>query len=128
MSSLFSIANPGGGNLKPYGSKEDVNRLFTGVPDELPGGQRKSAISKFMDGNASIKRVKVEVFDLSDALQRAEYEKLWANLLTMMSNGSVVVDSHSDLVKHPDGTSYWMKYIEYVEFDGANPSVSGKEG
>lgn len=128
MSSLFSIANPGGGNLKPYGSKEKVDSLFTGGDELAHVKYGKSAVEMFLSGGASISSVKVRIFDLSDDKQRNEYEVLWADLLVRMSEGKVVVETHSDLVKHPDGTSYWMKYIEYVEFEGSSPSVDGKEG
>lgn len=114
--SIFSMANPGGGNLKPYGSKEKVDSLFTGPNDDLAQARGRSAVEMFLSGGASIQSVKVRIFDLSDDKQRNEYEVLWADLLARMSEGKVVVETHSDLVKHPDGTSYWMKYIEYIEF------------
>ena len=39
----------------------------------------------------------------------------------------VFVESQKDLVKRPDGTSYWMKYVEYVEYaDAANESAKSK--
>lgn len=64
-----------------------------------------------------VKKVKVRIFDLSDAKQCREYEKLWAELLMKVSKMEAVVESSKDLVHRPDGTSYWMKYVEYVEFD-----------
>ena len=63
-----------------------------------------------------IKKVEVRIFDLSDDKQRKDYEKLWAKLLPMVAKGEVVVDHSKDLVHRPDGTSYWMKHVEYVEF------------
>lgn len=120
--SIFSMANPGGGNLKPYGDKAAVDSLFSGGKGRLDGSVG-SDIEMFMSGRANIKCVKVHIFNLSDASERSEYEKLWADLLKKMSCGSVVVDSHSDLVKDKDGTSYWMKYVEYVEFEPAPSSI-----
>lgn len=66
----------------------------------------------------SVKSVKVCIFDLSDAKQRKEYEKLWARLLVRSSKMEVIVDSRKDLVHRENGTSYWMKYVEYVELGG----------
>ena len=73
-----------------------------------------------LDKPISIKKVEVRIFDLSDDKQRKAYEKLWAKLLVMVSTGSVVVEHSKDLVHRADGTSYWMKYVEYVEFDDAS--------
>ena len=67
-----------------------------------------------------VRKVKVEIFDLSDKKDVKAYEKLWAELLEKASRMEVVIDHHKDLVHRPDGTSYWMKYVEYVEFgDGS---------
>lgn len=62
-------------------------------------------------------KVKVEIFDLSDAKQRKAYEKLWAELLVKTASMDAIVESSKDLVHRSDGTSYWMKYVEYVEFN-----------
>lgn len=76
------------------------------------------------------KRVKVEIFDLSDAKQVAAYEKLWLKLLNKIANMEVIVDHRTDLVHRADGTSYWMKYVEYVEFgetdDGSTSEKKSK--
>ena len=64
-----------------------------------------------------VKKVKVRVFDLSDQKQVKEYERLWAALLERQSRMEVIIEASRDLVKRPDGTSYWMKYVEYVELD-----------
>lgn len=82
-----------------------------------------------------VKKVKVEIFDLSDRKQVEAYESLWAMLLEKTAKMEVVVESHKDLVHRSDGTSYWMKYVEYVEFgeaddrdgDGADEQPNGKE-
>jgi hypothetical protein len=42
-----------------------------------------------------------------------------------VSKGQVVVETSKDLVHRPDGTSYWMKYVEYVEFE--NGVVAGTD-
>lgn len=63
-----------------------------------------------------IKKVRVKIFDLSDENQVEEYEKLWAELLEKVAAMEVSVESHKDLVHRADGTSYWMKYVEYVEY------------
>jgi len=67
-----------------------------------------------------VKKVKVEIFDLSDADQRKKYEKLYSELLVKSSKNEVVVETRKDLVHRPDGTSYWMKYVEYVEFGNSS--------
>lgn len=72
-----------------------------------------------------VKKVKVEVFDLSDEVQRRKYEKLWAELLVKVSKLEAVVEASKDLVKRPDGTSYWMKYVEYVEFGEDTSKAKG---
>ena len=75
-----------------------------------------------------IKKVKVEIFDLSDKDQREAYEKLWAELLDKSARMEVIVDHHKDLVHRNDGTSYWMKYVEYVEFCDASEGSSTSDG
>ena len=70
----------------------------------------------FGQDNVKFKGVKVKIFDLSDEKQVAEYEKLWLKLLNKISMMKAVVDARTDLVRRADGTSYWMKYVEYVEF------------
>lgn len=124
--SLFSIANPGGGGLKSFGDEKSVDNLFNGkiVSDPVSDGEDRTAVGGFIKGKSSIRSVKVAIFDLSKDDERSDYEKLWAELLEKMANGLVIVDSHCDLVKHQDGTSYWMKYIEYVEFV---PNTNTKE-
>lgn len=74
-------------------------------------------------------KVKVEIFDLSNAKDRKAYEKLWAELLVKSSKMEVIVEASKDLVHRKDGTSYWMKYVEYVEFaeTGSKKSESTRE-
>lgn len=126
MSGLSSIALPGGvptagpgrGMVTPeslFGSSEEraaYQRLV-----ESPGAPKMPGIS--------VRKVKVEIFDLSDRKQVRAYERLWAMLLEKTAKMEVVVESHKDLVHRPDGTSYWMKYVEYVEFGEANDASDG---
>ena len=63
-----------------------------------------------------IKKVSVKIFDFSDEKQVREYEKLWAKLLEKKARFEVAVETSKDLVRRADGTSYWLKYVEYVEF------------
>ena len=90
------------------------------TPESLFGHVSDGAGYHGMGGSATpgikVKKVKVAVFDLSDKKQVRAYEKLWAYLLEKTAKMEVVVDHHKDLVHRPDGTSYWMKYVEYVEF------------
>lgn len=102
--SAFAMANAGsvptsGWNISP----KDLYAAAGALPGQVEG--------------IKISRVKVEIFDLSDKKQRKAYEKLWARLLVKVSKMEAVVESSKDLVRRSDGTSYWMKYVEYVEFD-----------
>ena len=96
------------------GEKSEYQNILDGVPNKITS-------------DVVVKKVKVEIFDLSDQEQLRKYEKLWAELLKKAMKMEVVVDSRKDLVHRSDGTSYWMKYVEYVEFgDSANESGNGK--
>lgn len=103
------------------------------TPAVLFKNEKEKAIYQgILDGNSSkkdfkVRKVKVEVFDLSDESQRKKYEKLWAELLMKVSRLEAVVESSKDLVKRPDGTSYWMKYVEYVEFGEDTSKAKGEK-
>jgi len=124
MSSFASIAVPGGipmsgsgrGMITPESlfSSSAEKAAYQKLLDNAAGGRPSNAIK--------IKKVCVKVFDLSNAKQVKEYEKLWAELLEKASRLEVVVEHHNDLVQRKDGTSYWMKYVEYVEFGEAEAS------
>lgn len=107
------------------------------TPEKLFSGKVEKDFYKRLLDNASneqyatkFKRVKVKIFDLSDAKQVADYEKLWLKLLNKIANMEAVVDQRTDLVRRADGTSYWMKYVEYVEFgdpdDGSSNDKKSK--
>lgn len=115
MSGFSSAALPG--RMPTAGSgKDSVN------PESLFSSRReRSAYEQILEQNTAgqnlnIKKVKVEVFDMSDPKQVRRYEKLWKELLEKVSRMEAVVDYSKNLVQRPDGTSYWMKYVEYVEF------------
>jgi hypothetical protein len=75
-----------------------------------------------------VKSVNVRIFDLSDEGQRKKYEKLQSMLISKVSRGEVIVnDSRKDLVHRADGTSYWMKYVEYIELDKIQDSRAKEE-
>ena len=74
----------------------------------------------------SFKSVKVKIFDLSDHKQVEAYEKLWLKLLNKIARMEAVVDARTDLVRRADGTSYWMKYVEYTEFGDAEEAKDKK--
>lgn len=116
MASLSSMALPG--RIPTAG----IGGIIT--PDSLFGHGGDGSGCQRLCGAAApgikVKKVKVEVFDLSDKDQVRAYEKLWAYLLEKTAKMEVVVDHHKDLVRRPDGTSYWMKYVEYVEFGEAD--------
>lgn len=105
------------------------------TPDDLfKGPEERDAYRKIIGagqaGNIApdvkVKRVCVRIFDLSDKNQAEEYEKLWMELLEKTAKNEVIVDSRKDLVNRKDGTSYWMKYVEYVEFGDASDSEKTK--
>lgn len=114
MSGFAGIALPGSVHTVGKGKNITPDMLFR-------TNAEKKKYERILDAAGSlntleIKKVEVRIFDLSDDKQRKDYEKLWAKLLPMVAKGEVVVDHSKDLVHRPDGTSYWMKYVEYVEF------------
>lgn len=128
MSGFSSIAVPGGIPMSGSGrSMITPESLFSSSAE-------KAAYQKLIDNatggkpteSVKIKKVCVRIFDLSNAKQVKEYEKLWTELLEKASRMEVIVDHHKDLVQRKDGTSYWMKYVEYVEFGAASSEDSGK--
>lgn len=123
MSGFANIAVPGGIPTSGSGRGITPESLFKSGKERLRYEQvlASSAVS-----GLDIKNVSVRIFDLSNEKERKSYEKLWVKLLGMVSKGEAVVDSSKDLVRRPDGTSYWMKYVEYVEFGKHKPAVVGK--
>lgn len=83
---------------------------------QLVAGTQEGEALASLSGKVKIEKYKVETFDLSDQAQREAYEKLWVELFEMVSNGEAFVDARKDLVHRPDGTSYWLKYVEYATF------------
>ena len=134
MSGIASMALPG--RIPTYvAGKGRIN------PEDIFSSQEekeeyKRILSGKQGGNIApdvrIKKVCVKIFDLSDDEQVKEYERLWAELLEKVARMEVLVESQKDLVKRPDGTSYWMKYVEYVEYgdasEGNDKSKSAKDG
>lgn len=96
------------------------------LPDPVfESARERDAYQSIVDGSAKrggikIKKVKVEIFDLSDPKQVRKYERLWKELLEKTARMEVAVDSRKDLVRRADGTSFWMKYVEYTEFGEAD--------
>jgi len=111
-------------------ARRGVPTFCTGAPinpDSLfrasEGGDGGTPVPGF-GSEFRVKKVKVEIFDLSDIDQRKAYESLWKRLLVKVGRLEAVVETSKDLVRRPDGTSYWMKYVEYVEFAGEGDSPS----
>jgi hypothetical protein len=131
MSGFSSIAIPG--RIPVSGSGRGAI-----TPDSLFGSaSEKAAYQRIIDAAAGgkkaesikVKNVCVRIFDLSNSRQVKEYEKLWAELIEKASRMEVIVDHHKDLVQRKDGTSYWMKYVEYVEFGAeSEDDVKNKNG
>ena len=129
MSGIASMALPGGIPTYVVG-KGRIN------PKELfSSNEERSEYRRILNGreldniapDVKIKKVCVKIFDLSNEDQVREYERLWSELLEKVARMEVFVESQKDLVKRPDGTSYWMKYVEYVEYaDAAGESAKSK--
>ena len=129
MSGIASMARP---SMVPTylagGGRIDPERLFS-------DNAEKEAYRRILDGgrggnlapDVKVKRVVVKTFDLSDCSQVSEYEKLWAELLEKVARMEVFVEAQKDLVKRADGTSYWMKYVEYVEYEDARKESDGEK-
>jgi len=128
MSGFSSIARPGRIPMGTTGGRAITPESLFGSKEEKEEYQRllnRAATSQGASTPINIKNVKVEIFDLSDKEQVEAYEKLWKELLVKASKMEVIVDSRKDLVNRSDGTSYWLKYVEYVEFgDGSDSSGS----
>lgn len=128
MSGFSSIAIPGGIPMSGAGrsmitpeslfSSSAEKAAYQRLIDNANGSKRAEAVK--------IKKVCVKIFDLSDSKQVKAYEKLWTELLEKASRMEVIVDHHKDLVQRKDGTSYWMKYVEYVEFGASEAEVERK--
>lgn len=130
MSGFSSIGNVG--HIPTSGSGKNII-----TPESLfRSAEEKNAYSKLVGRSAGsipaqdikVGKVKVEIFDLSDASQREEYEALWKDLLEKASRSEVLVESRKDLVQRADGTSYWMKYVEYVELGPQEEAEDKLEG
>ena len=128
MSGFSSIALPGRIPVSGSGRGAITPESLFGSPSEKAAYQRliDSAVGGKKAEAITVKNVCVRIFDLSNSRQVKEYEKLWAELLEKASRMEVIVDHHKDLVQRKDGTSYWMKYVEYVEF-GAASADEGKK-
>lgn len=122
MSGIASMALPG--RIPTYVTGKgriNTNDLFSSQDE-------KAEYRKILDGGSGsniapdvkIKKVCVKIFDLSDKDQVDEYERLWKELLEKVARMEVLVEAQKDLVKRADGTSYWMKYVEYVEYEDAS--------
>ena len=121
MSGFSNIALPGSVPTISTGKRTISPESLFGSPEEKAEYER--AINNFVGSGSApefkVKKVKVETFDLSKAKDVEAYEKLWAELLEKSARMEVVVDSRKDLVHRKDGTSYWLKYVAYVEFGPA---------
>lgn len=122
--SFAGIALPGGIPTAGSGSKGVTpESLFRDKSERdryrmiLENGQAFGAAAQDM----KVKSIKVRTFDLSDREQADEYEELMADLINRSYMAEVIVfDSRKDLVSRGDGTSYWLKYVEYAEMDVGN--------
>jgi len=129
MSGIASMALPG--SVPTY----VVGRGRINPKELFSSNEERSEYRRILNGreldniapDVKIKKVCVKIFDLSNEEQVREYERLWSELLEKVARMEVFVESQKDLVKRPDGTSYWMKYVEYVEYaDAADESAKSK--
>lgn len=126
MSAFSDIALPG--RMPVAGSGRGMV-----TPESLFASQAEKDFYKHLLDRAgatqktpNFKCVKVKIFDLSDAKQVASYEKLQLELLNKIARMEAVVDERTDLVHRADGTSYWMKYVEYTEFGDSEEAKDKK--
>lgn len=128
MSALASWALPG--RIPTAGGGRDL------TPGMLFGSpQEKAAYGRILNSlndptrmpEIKVNKVCVKIFDLSREDHIAEYEALWARLLEKVARNEVIVEAQKDLVRREDGTSYWMKYVEYVELGDADSAEDKDE-
>lgn len=128
MSAFSEIAIPG--KIPTVGTGKRIK------PEDLFAGEfERAKYKRLLDGvndasiapDVSVKKVSVRIFDFSDKAQVKEYEKLWKELLEKTARNEVIVEAQKDLVRRSDGTSYWMKYVEYVEFGDASEDKKKKK-
>lgn len=126
MSAFSDIALPG--RMPVAGSGRGMVTPETLFCSKAEKDTYQSLLDRAGTGQSSpsFKSVKVKIFDLSDHKQVEAYEKLWLKLLNKIARMEAVVDARTDLVRRADGTSYWMKYVEYTEFGDAEESKDKK--
>lgn len=128
MSGFSKIAVPGGIPVSGGGRNDVTPENLFRTSEEV--AKKQSAIPGVRGYSDTpelkIKCVKVRLFDLSDQKQVQKYEKLRAELLEKEIRREAAVDIRKDLVHRADGTSYWLKYVEYVEY--SNPRADDKPG
>lgn len=121
MSSIASMAIPGRIPTSGGGKGITPESLFMNERERAAyQGILNARAQGIIAPDVKVKKVSVRIFDLSKKNDVDEYEKLWAELLEKVSKNEVIVESQKDLVHRKDGTSYWMKYVEYVEFGDAS--------
>ena len=126
MSAFSSIALPGRIPSSGSGSSISPEKLFGSKEEKDEYRRIVESYGKSIAPDVKIRKVEVRIFDLSDKNQVEEYAKLWKELLEKAARNEVAVESRKDLVHRKDGTSYWMKYVEYVEFGDASEDPEKK--
>lgn len=128
MSGFSSIGNVGHIPTSGSGSRDVTpNSLFSTLEEREAYGRLVGGRNGTQSQELKVGKVKVEIFDLSDSSQREAYETLWKDLIEKSSRMEAIVDSRKDLVQRPDGTPYWMKYVEYVEIGSREESKEKQE-
>lgn len=118
---MSAFGKTAAGSIPTHGSQISAKDLFSDSGmlakcRKMISGTSEGEVVASMASKVKISKYKVETFDLSDASQREAYEKLWMELFEMVSRGEAFVDARKDLVHRADGTSYWLKYMEYAIF------------
>ena len=90
----------------PFGEQETLRGLGDPSPQKAP---------------LVVRGYRVEVFDMSNAERRAEYEKLMLRLLPLIHAASCVVCKNElQVLQTKTGTGWW-RYLEWFEYELRHP-------
>ncbi len=98
------------------------NVQIEGEPDPHPERQvhdaRELATGKINVASLPVSGHFIRVFDLFDEGQRREFERLYVDLVDKVRRGTVLISENvRESVTRQDGSTGWLKYIEWTEFD-----------
>lgn len=98
------------------------NIQIEGAPDSHPEkpvyDAHQLAAGKVDLSTLAITGHSVRVFDLMDADQRDEYEKLYVTLSDLSRQGKILISSNiREVLRRSDGSTGWFKCLEWTTFD-----------